>query len=245
MRRQCQVPTWYCNVSGDRLVGEPDDPAFELCELAGVHGLWLPSTFSACHTGCDYTHVHTSGEPSRIDYFATSEFLPTGQIQTWVDRTIDLLNTQEDHFALLMHMRVTRLGDRTDDFRCQKRKFDLRKLQDPVVRDRICCRLSWLALPEWHVDVNAHALFFKTRFLPYCRKRSLHGLMHLDPGTCLTKRGVFDRRSMDSDSELPTAGATRGASLAALRLIFGARLRTTKLIICASFSERLVSCMTS
>ena len=38
-----RIPTWYRNVTGDRLVGDPDDPGFALCELAALHDCWLPS----------------------------------------------------------------------------------------------------------------------------------------------------------------------------------------------------------
>ena len=157
-----RIPTWYRNVTGDRLVGDPDDPGFALCELAALHDCWLPSTFSACHSGCDFTHVHTKGKPSRIDYFATSASLPSHQIQTWVDKSIDLLNAQEDHFALVMRMQMVRCGRDSDAIRCKKKnKYDLRKLRVPEVRDRIHRRLSDLTLPAWEVDVNAHANLFQ------------------------------------------------------------------------------------
>ena len=101
-----RVPTSYRQVTGDRSCGEPDPPGFCVCELAVQHGLCLPSTFSECHHGDDVTHVHPSGHASRIDYFAFSDCVFDGSVQTWVDRSIDLLTLQEDHFALVMDLRL-------------------------------------------------------------------------------------------------------------------------------------------
>ena len=156
-----RTPAWYSHVTGDRLVGEPDSPGFALCEVADAHALWLPSTFSECHSGPDFTHVHPSGAPSRIDYFALSASPAECHVRTWVDKTIDLLNTQADHFALCMDLRMVRIGAGGETIRCRKKRNDIRRLQEPVIRDRVCARLAVLPLPAWETDVNAHADMFQ------------------------------------------------------------------------------------
>ena len=60
-----------------------------------------------------------------------------------------------------MRMQMVRCGQDRDAIRCKKKEYNLRKLQEPDVRDRICRRLSELTLPAWEVDVNAHANLFQ------------------------------------------------------------------------------------
>ena len=49
------------------------------------------------------------------------------------------------------------MGAGIEEIRCRRKKFDLKKLQDPAVRAQVTAQLAALPLPGWAVDVNAHA----------------------------------------------------------------------------------------
>ena len=154
-------PPAFGQVTGDKVVGSPDAAGHLFCEALHARGWWTPSTFSDCHTGSDCTHVHPSGKESRIDFFAVSSFFRCPDVCTWVDKSFDLLNLQDDHFALLLEVRKIVGAHRTEDVKCRRRRFAVDKLKDPHVCSRISHRLESLPLPPWEMDVNAHAQVFQ------------------------------------------------------------------------------------
>ena len=85
---------------------------------AGLEGiladqdLWVPSTFSQCHTGSHDTWLSPSGTTgARLDYFAVSAswFVPDNN--SWVDTSLDWGQSRVDHFGLgLIVLFPLRLG---------------------------------------------------------------------------------------------------------------------------------------
>ena len=165
-----RVPLSYGRVSGGRSDGAPDMPGFVFGEFLEHRGWWLPSTFDVCHSGSDATHVHTSGVERRIDYFALSEDLKPATVMTWVNRSFDLLNMQEDHFALMIRICSTRAASGRQEIKCRRERFDLQKLRDAATSDRVKLKLQQLSLPDWSMDVNQHADLLQQQVLAILRE---------------------------------------------------------------------------
>ena len=164
-----RVPQHCGFATGGRSDGPPDRAGYFFSEFLATNAWWLPSTFDECHSGTDATHMHPSGEERRIDYFVLPECLRDAEVATWVDRSFDLLNLQEDHFALRMTVKKERVASGQAEIKCKRERFDIQKLHDADTRDRIKARLQGLELPAWEVDVNQHAALFQEQVLDVLR----------------------------------------------------------------------------
>ena len=115
--------------------------------------------------------MHPSGDERRIDYyFVLPECLRDAAVATWVDRSFDLLNLQEDHFALRMTVKAERVASGQAEIKCKRERFDIQKLHDTDTRNRIKARLQGLELPDWAVDVNQHAALLQEQILDVLRE---------------------------------------------------------------------------
>ena len=150
-------------MTGDITAGDPDGGGFHFCESLKDMGLWLPSTFSTCHTGHNFTYTHPGSHASRIDFFAVSGGFACENLCTWVDEDIDLLNYNEDHKPVRMNAACVIVAEGPDVEHVRIKRYDLAKLKDPAVRGKLQAGLQRLTIPDWDVDVNAHADTFQTQ----------------------------------------------------------------------------------
>ena len=136
-----KLPIWFEALTGGRQVGVPDDPGYFFAEAWARRGMWVPSTFDDCHDGEDFTYTHPRGHRSRIDFILLSSHFRTSEVQSRVDKNLDLLNSNTAEC----------------DLRCVRKRFDAKRLQDPQVRRDVSRRLDAIPLETWDVDVNRHA----------------------------------------------------------------------------------------
>ena len=154
-----RVPPSFDAVTGDLQCGDADRSGLELVGLLSAHGLWFPSTFSACHEGALETWTHPGGKRSRIDFPVLSHHFTEQDARTWAAAEIDTLNPNDDHDAVGMRVRLVQpcQGRRPPQLD-RRRKFDSRKLKEPEVLSKIDGWIDFLQLKDipWDLDVNVH-----------------------------------------------------------------------------------------
>ena len=159
-----RLPSWIGNFTGGRQYGAPDPLGFFFAEVWSGRRLWAPSTFDECHAGEDFTYTHPRGTRTRIDFLIVSDHFLPSDIQSVVDGTLDLLNSNEDHRAVRLTVRHWIARPEGGDLRCAKKRFDVRRLKIPEVRMEVERRLDAIPLPDWDIDVNRHADAVQTNF---------------------------------------------------------------------------------
>ena len=155
-----RLPAYFQDVTGGCIFAEHDDAGVDLAQLLHAHGLWVPTTFEAVHSGDTATWVHPGGKRSQIDYFLANNHLQHTAWATRVNAQFDLLNPRDDHSVL--EARVTCiLPGCTEGRRKLKRNMglDLRALDQPEVRARLEAAFDSRCLESipWDTDVNLHA----------------------------------------------------------------------------------------
>ena len=128
---------------------------------AGLEGiladqdLWIPSTFSQCHTGNHDTWLSPSGTTgARLDYFAVaaSWFVPDNN--SWVDTSLDWGQSRVDHFGLgLVVLFPLRLGKGREP---QTVKFDREALHTEDGRCMLASICEHIPLQPWTSNVHRH-----------------------------------------------------------------------------------------
>ena len=139
---------------------EPDEAGHELCILCQQLELWIPSTFEQLHSGDSGTWTHrATGKQSRIDsVLLSADLCADSWISSSVRYDVDLLVQRDDHEAVAVEVCSVKRTDAEDRARLARPRFNLSKLRDPVVREKVCAALQRISLPDWECDINLHTL---------------------------------------------------------------------------------------
>ncbi|CAE7556418.1 unnamed protein product, partial [Symbiodinium sp. CCMP2456] len=127
-----------------------------LHQFAVDEQLWLPSTFSGCHTGPSPTWVSPAGQAFRIDYIGVPLTWPESSVRTWVWREFESLQVRDDHFPLVLQADFNRgaLPEGQAIFRRQA----IRPPRDAPSEDYVSALTAITRMPaaSWGVGVDEH-----------------------------------------------------------------------------------------
>ena len=154
-------------VTGALRFDEPDEAGHELCVLCQQLGLWIPSTFEQLHSGNSGTWTHrATGKQSRIDVVLLSaDLCADSWICSSVRSDVDLLVQGDDHEAVAVEVCTVKRTDAEDRDRLTRPRFNLDKLRDPLVREKVFAALQSISLPDWECDINMHTLHVQEKML--------------------------------------------------------------------------------
>ena len=128
-----------------------------LAALLKAHQLWLPCTFSACHSGPSGTYVQKrNGAFSRIDFIACPKQWRTGQVTTWTEPAIHAGQAYVDHIATCSQIDLS-LCVSGGQKPARRRRFDGRAMLTPEGRERVEGILQRAPNIPWEVSPHAHA----------------------------------------------------------------------------------------
>ena len=149
---------------GDLAREEPYNPPAIFSSLWKDFGLWVPSTFSACHGGASYTwYPPGGGKPSRIDYIAVPLEAGVTEGGSFLFTSVDLGQKSLDHVAvgLDVFLSVNESASRTKKSSFTYDRDAMRQLDNASVLQEIC-----LSAPDvgWEVDVHTHYELLASHF---------------------------------------------------------------------------------
>ncbi|CAE7795803.1 unnamed protein product, partial [Symbiodinium sp. CCMP2456] len=95
--------TQLSGLVGDLVWPTKHDTPAGLLAILQQCGLWVPSTFSECHSGQHETWVSPSGTSgARLDYFSLPTYWGVAPKSTWIDASIDWGQSRADHYGLVV-----------------------------------------------------------------------------------------------------------------------------------------------
>ena len=151
------------------------------------HDLWVPSTFSPCHTGSHDTWLSPSGTTgARLDYFAIAATWCVPDASSWVDTSLDWGQSRVDHFGLGL---VTLFPLRLDKGRePQTVKFDREILHTEEGRCKLARICEHIPLQPWTSNVHRHyaqieSYIGKTLSVAFPSKRGVCRSSHFSAAT--------------------------------------------------------------
>ena len=156
-----RLPCGFEAVTGEIEHGEPDPFGFDFVEFLASAGLWVPATFSACHSGTTATWRHPHGHTSRIDFICVGGTAGHDDVRSWTDTDFDLLTATDDHDAVAIsgHFWICRTSSGHDTL--LRRRYDVSRLTSPEGRECLSDALREIAGVPWSVDVNSHAAYIE------------------------------------------------------------------------------------
>ncbi|CAE7807351.1 unnamed protein product [Symbiodinium sp. CCMP2592] len=142
---------------GDHDPDQQDESGAMLASFLAAQQLWLPCTFSFCHSGPSGTYMQKrNGAMSRIDFIACPDAWKSGNISTWTDSTLHAGQTSIDHVATCCQLDLPlnlsgKPGHRS------KRRFDGRAMLTPKGREAVEGILQHAPQIPWSANPHAHA----------------------------------------------------------------------------------------
>ena len=131
--------------------------------------LWIPATYSACHTGLSHTWASPGqGVLSRIDYVCIPSKWVVQPGHSEILHSVDFGQTGVDHFAASLRVEVSHAQSvRPQPHRCKPR-IDLNRLKDPRAARvlQVICGLA--PMVPWDVDVHTHYDIFANHLVTQC-----------------------------------------------------------------------------
>ena len=141
-------------VVGDRIDVVTSPNGERLHDLCSDFALWLPSTFSTLHRGCDYTWRHPKGPRSRLDYVALDTSLTGCVVWSSRDPDIQVPNAAIDHVLVGAYVCWE------EQSRCNTTKkridYDWQSMRTPQGRERLSTIIRNLPEVHWNIDVHTH-----------------------------------------------------------------------------------------
>ncbi len=131
---------------GDHYANPENLPGQHFHEWLRRQHLWLPATFSECHSGESHTWVHPTGSSARIDYVAVPWNVEHSQVSSWISEDIDISVSRVDHMATCVEVTLSiPSGDtaRRSREKEEGQTYFPNELQMPCV--------------PWNVDIHHHA----------------------------------------------------------------------------------------
>ena len=156
-----RLPCGFNGVTGEVEHGEPDQYGFDFVEFLANVSLWVPATFSACHSGTSATWRHPHGHTSRIDFLCIGGTASHEGVHSWTDTDFDLLTAADDHGAVAVsgYFWICKAAHGHDIL--LRRRYDVSKLTSSEGQQCISDALHEIANVPWSVDVNSHAAYIE------------------------------------------------------------------------------------
>ena len=145
---------WGCSV-GDLCWEEGSFPPAPFFRVLSHHGLWVPSTFPACHKGLSHTWVSPGqGALSRIDFILVPQTWQAGSGASRVLYDIDFGQAGLDHFAVFLEVNALAAA------KCRKGprppRIDVSRLQSPEHASVVQAICRTIPNVPWDVDAHTH-----------------------------------------------------------------------------------------
>ena len=145
-----------------------EDTAGEgLRHLCTKHGLLLPSTFAAYHTGPSATFIGPWQAQSRVDYIALPGDWESGIEVSATCPALDLLTDGEDHIAIKVEMTL-QVMDKSSNISGRIGRYDRDKARSDVGQERLKSLTHYIPAQPWADDVNKHWHNLRTAVLDTC-----------------------------------------------------------------------------
>eukprot|EP00438_Fugacium_kawagutii_P024169 Skav230770 [mRNA] locus=scaffold1473:53099:63334:- [translate_table: standard] len=140
-----------CQQIGSHDASTFDDRAEHFETFVRTQGIFLPSTFNACHTGTSGTWKHSSGSWSRIDFIGLPLQWTYEDCASWVSLDFDPSLGHEDHRAVFSSLtcHLDLAWNRAPRGTVRDRGLPA----EPLPASAFCCPV------DWSVDVHHHADF--------------------------------------------------------------------------------------
>ena len=126
----------------------------EFHQTCRQHDLMVVNTFGHLHRGTGWTYTSPLGHRSRVDYVAVSRTIDEGIKESKVHEDIDLMNGDQDHHVVGVHLQVERSSKgqprliRRQMYDRDRAREDKRLHTGKIMHD--------LPAIPWDVDVNVH-----------------------------------------------------------------------------------------
>jgi len=142
------------DVVGDLVDNKTTSNGEYLLQLLKTTGMWLPSTYSYCHSGEQGTWLHPTGKrPIRLDYVSVDNRFAAHNVSSEVDQDLDHPGNGEDHSALKLEFSfLLRCGKQTRS----RVPIDEMALTDPSNKEKIEAILHSIAGAPWAMNVHDH-----------------------------------------------------------------------------------------
>ena len=118
-------------------------------QFVRTQGLFLPSTFAACHSGEGGTWLHNNGNWCRNDFVGLPIEWHYDSCHSWVSTSIDAGLTKEDHRALVVHVGRTVQVRPSGVQQHKNSKLHLAAFDD--------LQIEPVTPYAWNLDVHTHA----------------------------------------------------------------------------------------
>ncbi|CAE7220796.1 unnamed protein product [Symbiodinium sp. CCMP2592] len=142
---------------GDHAAEVQDDSGALLASFLCSHQLWLPCTFSSCHSGPSGTYVQKrNGALSRIDFVACPTAWQSGCVRTWTDSTLHVGQATVDHIATCCQIDLS-MNLSGPARATAHRRFDGRAMLTPQGRAAVEQVFQHAPLIPWSASPHAHA----------------------------------------------------------------------------------------
>ena len=140
---------------GDLVWQSPQPVPSAVFDILSRHDLWVPSTFSAVHTGASHTWVAPGGNATaRIDYVVVPERWFAYPASSWVLYDVDFGQTGLDHYAAAVDIQFVRTAavSRSDS----SPNIDVHQLSQAEAQPVLHSICQSAPLVPWDVDVHEH-----------------------------------------------------------------------------------------
>ncbi|CAE7562302.1 unnamed protein product [Symbiodinium sp. CCMP2592] len=142
---------------GDHAADAQDDSGALFASFLCSQQLWLPCTFSCCHSGPSGTYIQKrNGALTRIDFVACPTVWQNGRVRTWTDSTLHAGQAYVDHIATCCQIDLS-INLRGPTRSVRQRRFDGRAMLTPQGRAAVERVFQHAPLIPWDASPHAHA----------------------------------------------------------------------------------------
>ncbi|CAE7635292.1 unnamed protein product, partial [Symbiodinium necroappetens] len=151
---------------GDLCWEEGASPPAPFFKMLLNHGLWAPSTFTACHRGLSHTWVSPGqGTLSRIDFILVPTTWNVDHGSSRVLYEVDFGQAGLDHFAV--YLEVSAILDASCHKGRRPPRIDVSRLQAPENANVVQAICKTVPAVPWDVDAHTHYELFSRHLVEH------------------------------------------------------------------------------
>ncbi|CAE7891072.1 unnamed protein product [Symbiodinium necroappetens] len=152
------IEPWEDSV-GDLCWEDGAHPPAPFFRILSHHGLWVPSTFTACHRGLSHTWISPGqGALSRIDFILVPQTWKADEGSSRVLYDVDFGQTGLDHYAVCLE--VNALAPSSGHKGPRPPRIDVSRLHSPEHAATVQAICKTVPPVPWSVDAHTHYDFF-------------------------------------------------------------------------------------
>ena len=153
------------------------------CQFVTTQGIFIPASFSTCHTGPSGTWCHPNGDWTRNDVIGVDMTWPLVTCRSWTDMQIDVSLQKDDHRPARAYLEWH--AEQTQTQRQTRKSFP--KCPPQFCHDALSDLKTQLQVQNW-LDIDVHTHFHALQSdLALCTRRGRHGFQKKPRKTTMTE----------------------------------------------------------